>query len=368
MAEGTKFKRNRLLSVTTEQAGRRDDPAVLAVDPYESRSFTLSNVEIVRGLSAIDDARTRDDIESTLRDVLDASETEASELFEDMVDAGFLRPVDDSEDGDEWIENGWRDALEFYEFICDYPFIDDVVDDTEYDSPYEMEDDLMEEYVEREDVPDIYQDYETAERIELPDPEEASSVSVSEVLSTSLSTESDADCDGIDAHTLSAVLYFAFGETGKVETKYQGQFLTKTVPSGGARHPSEGYVAVFDVDDVPAGIYHYSVRHHALERVSDDTDPQIPEIPKADFEPSAIIGVASMVGRNMWRYREPRTYRVLFHDAGHVLETLRLVSRSYGCTTLSGFKFDDEWFERYFGLDTGKEPLFAYVALDDERT
>jgi hypothetical protein len=37
-------------------------------------------------------------------------------------------------------------------------------------------------------------------------------------------------------------------------------------PSSGNLHPSEGYMACFDLPELAAGVYHYVSRDHALER------------------------------------------------------------------------------------------------------
>jgi hypothetical protein len=40
--------------------------------------------------------------------------------------------------------------------------------------------------------------------------------------------------------------------------------VLKTSPSGGARHPIEAYVLVRRVTGIRPGVYHYSVKRHAL--------------------------------------------------------------------------------------------------------
>ncbi|ELY81958.1 SagB/ThcOx family dehydrogenase [Natrinema gari] len=367
MTRTVEYTRNELLSVTTEQAGRTEEPSLLAIDPLATRTFELSSAEVLRGLAEIDGRYSRDELEETLLETLDLSADAAAALVADLIEAGFLRPADrHGSRTASWEATGWRAALEYHEYIRDYPFIDEAVENSDYEDVKGMETEIMREYRAREEPPAIYKDYDIDERIELPPVEEAERVSVADALSTSLFGRADSTRDALDARTLAAILYFAFGETGKLQTEHQGPKLRKPVPSGGARHPTEGYVAVFEAADLPAGIYHYSVREHALERLPIDTDPEKPLLWGIDSDPAALIGCTSVVERSMWRYREPRTYRVLLHDLGHVLETLRITARAAGLTTMAGFKFDDEYLEDCFGVDHAEEPLLAYAALSTD--
>ncbi|WP_049920998.1 SagB/ThcOx family dehydrogenase [Halopiger djelfimassiliensis] len=367
MTECDEYRPNELLSVTTEQAGWKDEPSLLAVDPFATRTFELSSADLLRGLAELGGGRSRDGIETTLQETLDLSADEAADLFAQLVEAGLLRSGHRRESRvDAWDANGWQPALEYHEYVRDYQFIDEAVEESEHEDIEGMETEIMQTYRAQEEPPAIYREYDVDERIELPSPEDADRVSVADALSTSLFGRADPADGTLDERTLSAVLFYAFGETGTLQTEHQGPKLTKPVPSGGARHPTEGYVAVFDGAALPAGVYHYSVRDHALERLS-DTAPEKPLLWGIDADPAALIGCSSVVERSMWRYREPRTYRVLLHDIGHVLETLRLTARAHGVSTMTGFKFDDDYLEELFGLEHADEPLLAYATLSTDQ-
>ncbi len=66
---------------------------------------------------------------------------------------------------------------------------------------------------------------------------------------------------------LSTLVSRTFGRCGWVDGGVLGKKLAKTSPSAGARHPIECYALVWNVEGVPPGIYHYAVKHDALERL-----------------------------------------------------------------------------------------------------
>ncbi len=50
----------------------------------------------------------------------------------------------------------------------------------------------------------------------------------------------------------------------------------------------------------------------------------------APFTPQALIVVTAVFARNMYRYREPRTFRTVFMDVGHLLGTFEMVASALG--------------------------------------
>ena len=63
----------------------------------------------------------------------------------------------------------------------------------------------------------------------------------------------------------SILLLWTWGHTHLLTDPQVGQYVLKTSPSGGARHPTEVYPVVLRVDGVEPGLYHYSVKNHGLE-------------------------------------------------------------------------------------------------------
>jgi SagB-type dehydrogenase family enzyme len=100
-------------------------------------------------------------------------------------------------------------------------------------------------------------------------------------------------------------------------------YMKRTSPSGGCRHPSELYVLALDVPGLDRGAYHVSVGERRLGHVG-DLDPtdvlreKLPGAFRLVAPPRAIFVVSTVFERNMYRYREPRTLRTVFYDAGHI--------------------------------------------------
>lgn len=122
--------------------------------------------------------------------------------------------------------------------------------------------------------------------------------------------------------------------------------LRKTSPSGGSLHPTEGYLFLrTSLDEMPSGVYHFSTATNSLDRFNEiRTDKELKWIfdgnYRGSFEPMGIWVLTSVFARNRFRYREPRTFRSIFLDVGHVLETLMLVSEAHGLEVYPHHGFD----------------------------
>jgi len=144
--------------------------------------------------------------------------------------------------------------------------------------------------------------------------------------------------------------------------------LLKSVPSGGARHPTETYVFSIDTELGP-GLFHYSVREHGLQRMADLPDEDemhrlIYELENGPmFPPKAVVVFSSKAERSMWRYREePRSYRVLCHDVGHVLENMKFAAKATGVRIYFGHGIDDARIGPLLELD-GDECVLKFASL-----
>ena len=145
--------------------------------------------------------------------------------------------------------------------------------------------------------------------------------------------------------------------------------MLKTCPSGGSRHPTEVYVVAGDVEAIEQGLYHYSVRRHGLTRIRPGCHlARLREIlfVKKDlpgFVPRAIFIYTSVVERSMFRYRESRSYRVVHHDVGHLIQNVSSIASSLGWRWYNGYSFHDDAVEEFLGVDGLTEPAMAYTAV-----
>ena len=265
-----------------------------------------------------------------------------------------------------WHSYGWDAAANYFLYTYDYPFID-------YAKPNsrEIEECRMSDYFAEAPPPNIYKEYDDVPLI---------------MLSTDWNSYSDVAAyeNGLlkiepfgFSHTssrlslkdISALLLFSIGKTGEIRMPIQGYFLQKNVPSGGARHPTEGYVIPLRSRSSILGnsVYHYSVAKHALEEIGPISSADLAEtlledeIVLKDF--SVLIILTSVVTRSMWRYRESRSYRVIHNDVGHVLTAIQILARSRNRDTMIVHNFLDTKLRELLMLKSETEILMSCVLI-----
>ena len=119
-------------------------------------------------------------------------------------------------------------------------------------------------------------------------------------------------------------------------------FSRRAYPSGGARYPLEVYPIVFDgVEGIPAGVYHYNVKEHALDTIaarsfSNDDIAKLATYPWVQRS-SALIVITAVFWRSQMKYGE-RGYRYVMLEAGHMGQNIYLSSTALGlkCSGLGG--------------------------------
>ncbi len=161
---------------------------------------------------------------------------------------------------------------------------------------------------------------------------------------------------------LSALLYLTWGATSAGRNDLgEDVFLKKTSPSGGSLHSAEVYPIVMNVDGVKRGVYHYSVRRHGLELLSqEDPSAWIGEAAGGQAwvaEAAVLFLTTSILYRMAWKYQSPRTLRVVLLDIGHLSQTFYLSATWLGLGSFATAALRDESFERKLGLDYLAEPV-----------
>lgn len=167
-----------------------------------------------------------------------------------------------------------------------------------------------------------------------------------------------------------SIVSLTFGQIGtRNHITDSAPTLRRSSPSGGGRHPSEGYVAVEGVTGVPDGWYHITMDPFSLRSVP-APEGGARSLAEAltcsanwdDRHPRAFVVVTSKFERNMYRYREPRTFRTVHMDAGHLAATARLVARSQGLDARIYSDVAAE-VEAALGLNPMEEGYMATVAV-----
>ncbi len=147
--------------------------------------------------------------------------------------------------------------------------------------------------------------------------------------------------DPLTLRSLSTLLASGYGVLKTSE--WDGEFLERAVPSGGALYPLELYVLVQQVEDLQGGVWHYLPLGHRLEQVYAHPLPKLLTAEMFMGQPyltecAAILFITSIVERSMWKY-EDRGYRYILLEAGHVAQNLNLCAAAMdlGSLNLGGF-------------------------------
>lgn len=139
----------------------------------------------------------------------------------------------------------------------------------------------------------------------------------------------------------------------------------RTVPSAGARHPFETFLAMRRVENLPIGVYQFIAHKHALLPISSGEEI-LGQIGAATGNQAQVLTAAvtfiwtTLPYRTSFRYGA-RAYRYLFLDAGHVCQNLHLAAESIGCGVCAIGAYDDEAVNAALGLD-GQQQFVIYMA------
>lgn len=134
----------------------------------------------------------------------------------------------------------------------------------------------------------------------------------------------------------------------------------RSSPSGGGLNAIEGYVYIKNVYQIPPGIYYYNSVKHQLESIESDQDFNIGKALSGQFFAEDIpfgIFLTCQFDRLWWKYPHSRAYRVALLDAGHISQTVQLVSTSLGLGTWVSAAIDESCLEPFLGDINRLAPL-----------
>lgn len=340
-----------------------DDPQLAIEDLAHNRQHALVDDALLAVLAEFASWTDRGAAVEALGRRFGLDADAAAGLVEDLLERQFLVTDDDPVVEREerlrgWAEDGWSDALELYRCLYDHPYWRH-----ERARQYERDHQLTPEYLAEMPPPYRRHDGETVDLPAVGDP--GSLPAVADVLGPGDGADAAA---GPTRETLSRALFYAFGEVDRKQTAGDTAYLLKTSPSGGARHPTEAYLVAPEDGAVPAGVYHYAVEDHALVRLAGSVPAPLAErLGEAsaglDAEVEWFVFLAAVVERVMWRYRNPRAFRVVCHDAGHLVETLGLVCRAQGLAARFVADVPGPEVAAALGVDPLAEPVLGCVAV-----
>lgn len=141
----------------------------------------------------------------------------------------------------------------------------------------------------------------------------------------------------------------------------------RTVPSGGARHPFECYLAVRKVDELEEGLYHYLPMNHSIEFLGpvngmDDFISDSLYDQRWAAKASVVFYFSCVFYRSEWRYGV-WAHAPLLIDSGHVTENLYLSATSIGLGGCAIAAVRPDVSNRAFGLDGKEETIFYAMPI-----
>jgi SagB-type dehydrogenase family enzyme len=144
----------------------------------------------------------------------------------------------------------------------------------------------------------------------------------------------------------------------------------RTVPSAGARHAFETYLAVERVDGLHPGLYRYLPFDGQLLQLRRDArigSEAATACLGQDFVEAAAVTFfwTAIPARMEWRY-DLASHKVIALDAGHVCQNLYLVCQSLGAGTCAIAAYDQEACDRLLEVD-GEEEFTVYIAAVGKR-
>lgn len=144
-----------------------------------------------------------------------------------------------------------------------------------------------------------------------------------------------------------------------------GTSTFRPVPSSGARHPFETYLAILRVTDIRPGVYRFLPFNQELLFMFETPDlPQILTrltLGQRFSGQGAVLFIWSCIPyRGEWRYHVA-AHKPMLLDAGHICQNLYLASSAVNCGTCAVATYDQEAIDNFLGLDSDTE-FAVYLA------
>jgi len=161
---------------------------------------------------------------------------------------------------------------------------------------------------------------------------------------------------------LEMLSYLLWASTGSVGVRDGHE--RRTAPSAGALYPIETYLVVNNVESIPQGIYHYSIRGHCLECLKTGargTDLEEAALGQDMCRTAPVVFVwSAMFERTVWKYKQ-RGYRYIYLDCGHIAQNLALAAVSIGLGSCQMAALFDDEVNEVIGLH-GTEESVIYMS------
>lgn len=165
--------------------------------------------------------------------------------------------------------------------------------------------------------------------------------------------------------TLEQLSFLLWSTQGVKAIRGNNYATIRPVPSAGARHAFETYLAVFRVEGLENGIYHYLPLEHAIEfvaAVKDLEETVSDSLCEQQWagKSAAVFFYSAVPYRSEWRYGI-EAHKLMLLDVGHVVQNLYLSCQAIGCGTCAIAAFDQAKADGLLELD-GENEYVIYAA------
>jgi SagB-type dehydrogenase family enzyme len=253
-----------------------------------------------------------------------------------------------------WKKGGWGDAANYHFFTWDISFLDYTKEGQGYDIDRKK---MIENQNVKPDTERYKQYNKNQNNIVLPS------------LNTSIPFPDTSNL--VITEKIKCMLSCAFAKKGEKPCYWTDTPLIKrTSPSGGGRHPTEGYFISFGLQDITKGLYHIQTEPAAICLISSNNQKFLDKIIEKndlDLPLCGAIILTSVFERNMYRYREPRTFRTIHMDIGHILATIEMFGNEFGIKTRIHLNFDEDLISEQIDASKLEEGFMAIVTLHEDK-
>ncbi|WP_339172321.1 SagB/ThcOx family dehydrogenase [Anoxybacillus sp. FSL W8-1294] len=236
-------------------------------------------------------------------------------------------------------------------------------------SGYEIDIEGMREFKREKNPPPIYKEYDSKQkRVRL---KEVATISTTNFSVRDVMMSKKAKSSKINFDQLSYLLKMVFGRQGIKTTSLGDEYLLKTSPSGGIKHPTECYLITTNNIKLSElsknSVYHYSVYSNNLVEINNlseiDLKKVCPLIKENSNDYPVIIILTSIFERSMYRYRESRSFKAVNIDVGHLLSSATLILDSLNISYNLSHSTSFEYVNSLLNIDGLKEASICYIAI-----
>jgi len=166
--------------------------------------------------------------------------------------------------------------------------------------------------------------------------------------------------------SLEELSYLLFNTQGIRDYRPGKTATLRTVPSAGARHPFETYLACMNVEGLKRAVYRYLPEEHKLLLVREYGD-DMEDIVGASANKQIFVGRcavtffwSAVMYRSEWRY-PTHAQKVVLIDVGHVCQNLYLACEAIGCGTCGIGAYNQQKVDELCEID-GVDEFVVYLA------